>query len=91
MDYIATANGKVSHIAASVSPTGEGRSVSTVCGKVYDEYELRVDNDLSVCSACEGKEEKLVAAAVDTVLPDEVESDVAEEDAKSSSDKTSKK
>jgi len=75
MDYIATANGKVGHIAASVSPIEGGRSVTTVCGKTYNEYEIRVNNELDVCSACEGKEEKLVAASVDTVLPSEVESE----------------
>jgi hypothetical protein len=92
MDYIATSNGKVGHIAASVLPAEGGRKVVTVCGKIYDEYDVRVNNDLSVCSACEGKEEKLVTAAVDEVLPDEVESESDKvESANKDHPKTSKK
>lgn len=73
MEYIATVNGRVGHIVSGVFPGTESRMVTTVCGKTYPEYKLTVNNDLDVCSACEGKEEKLVEAVPDVVLePEEI-------------------
>jgi len=88
MDYIATGNGRVGHIVSSVVVRADGREVTTVCGKTYNEAEIGVNNDLDVCSACEGKEEKLVEAAPDVVLtPEEVETEPADEEEKSTSSK----
>lgn len=80
MELIATPNGKVGHVVDSVVAGADGRVVTTVCGKTFNEVEIAVNNDLDECSACDKKvkgiiedEPTLVATA------DEVET-VAEDD-----------
>ena len=71
MDRIATGNGKVSHIPASITDGPDGRTVTTMCGKAFDEASLAVDNESKECAACNKKFKAAVEDATDIVLPEE--------------------
>lgn len=70
MDRIAAPTGKVSHIAASVVDSPDGRIITTICGRTFPELSVRVTNDLNECKACNNKFEAAVENSTDTVLPE---------------------
>lgn len=55
MELIATTNGKVAHIAASVVAGEDGRVVTTLCGKTFPEENVSVNTELDPCGACDKK------------------------------------
>lgn len=76
MDYIVTQSGRVGHIPTAMT---DDRILTTLCGQVVPESEIRIDNSLDVCSTCQGKWDDFVGETsdegVDTAQPETVESE----------------
>jgi len=68
---VTTGNGRVGHIVNSINDTDDGRVVGTLCGKTYDEYDVREAVDLDPCSACDNKLNGVVEDEPTIVLEDE--------------------
>lgn len=79
MLLVATSTGKVGHIVNSVFTGADGRVITTVCGKTYDESELGTADGFDACSACDKKFNNIVEDEPSLVASDDEVEAVADE------------
>lgn len=65
---VVASSGRVGHIVDGVNNTDDGRTVDTLCGKTFAEYDVRADNDADPCSLCENKLNGVVESEPTLVL-----------------------